>query len=319
MALQDLACPSVADLFHALRDLSKGLGRELGQRLFRVNRRLNELGDQPATAALKQQLQTEQQTLQTAQTQYHDCLHQLTLAGHPFDRRQGLKQTSAAVAAQLTAQLSVLKTLKKSHQLPDTIGCLPKVEGQIPDLSASIDCWWNWVQQSLEAHPDLPTRAWAQNALLPAFYWEQQTQRTKNPDLKAAYQQALQPAQIALMAHPLTTTLPPAQFAQWQAWAAGMVTKFQRTSSAVEGRNGDLSQIHHNRRGLSARRLGVMTTIHNFHRKRADGSTAAERLFGTSPPDLFESLIQQMPPLPQARRRKITAKPKTVALPTVPA
>ncbi len=319
MALQDLACPSIADLFHALRDLSKGLGRELGQRLFRVNRRLNDLGDQPETAALKQQLQTEQQTLQAAQSQYHDCLHQLTMAVHPFEIRQGIKQTSGQVAAQLTAQLQVLKTLKKSHQLPDTIGCLPKVVGQIPDLSASIDCWWNWVQQSLEAHPDLPTRAWAQNALLPAFYWEQQTQRTKNPDLKAVYQQALQSAQIALMAHPLTTALAPAQFAQWQAWATAMVTKFQRTSSAVEGRNGYISQIHHNRRGLSARRLGVMTTIHNFYLKRADGSTAAERLFGKSAPDLFESLIQQMPPLPQARRRKITAKPKTVALQTVPA
>jgi hypothetical protein len=319
LALQDLACPSVADLFHALRDLSKGLGRELGQRLFRVNRRLNDLGDQPETAGLKQQLETAQQALQTAQSQYQDCLHELSTAVHPFAIRQGTPQTSAEVAAQLTAQLQALKTLKKSHQLPDKIGCLPKVEGQIPDLSASIDCWWTWVQQNLEVQPDLPTRAWVQHALLPALYWEQQTRRTKNPQLKAAYQQALQPAQIALMAHPFTTTLAPAQLEQWQAWATWMVSKFQRASSAVEGRNGDLSQIHHNRRGLSARRLGVITTIHNFYLKRPDGSTAAERLFGKSSPDLFESLIQQMPPLPQSRRRKITAKPTTVVLPTVPA
>ena len=67
-----------------------------------------------------------------------------------------------------------------------------------------------------------------------------------------------------------------------------MVTKFQRTSSPVEGRNGYLSQIHHNRRGLSTRRLRVMTTIHNFHLQRSDGSTAAERLFGKPSPDLFQ-------------------------------
>jgi hypothetical protein len=36
-----------------------------------------------------------------------------------------------------------------------------------------------------------------------------------------------------------------------------MVTKFQRTSSAVEGRNGYLTQMHHNRRGLSPSRLKV--------------------------------------------------------------
>ena len=109
------------------------------------------------------------------------------------------------------------------------------------------------------------------------------------------------------------------QFTQWQAWATSMVTKFQRTSSPVEGRNGYLSQIHHNRRGLSTRRLRVMTTIHNFHLQRSDGSTAAERLFGKLFPDLFEWLVQQMPVLPQARRGKAAAKARTPFLPTVPA
>lgn len=56
--------------------------------------------------------------------------------------------------------------------------------------------------------------------------------------------------------------------------------KFQRTSSAVEGRNGYLSQIHHNRRGLSPLRLRVMTGLHNFHLQRSDGTMAAQCLFG---------------------------------------
>jgi len=33
-------------------------------------------------------------------------------------------------------------------------------------------------------------------------------------------------------------------------------------------------------RGLSQRRLQVLTVIHNFDLKRSDGSTAAQRLFG---------------------------------------
>jgi len=48
----------------------------------------------------------------------------------------------------------------------------------------------------------------------------------------------------------------------------------------VEGRNGYLSLIHHSARGLSQRRLQVLTVIHNFDLKRSDGSTAAQRLFG---------------------------------------
>jgi hypothetical protein len=319
LALQDLNCPSVADLFHALQDLCRGLGREIAQRLFRVNRRLNHLGDKPETAELKLQLQKELQDLETTQSQYHDCLHQITTAVHPFNIRQGLKQTSAQVEVQLRHQLTELTMLKKRHHFPDKMGCLPKVERQLKDLSASIDIWWDWVQHHLKEQSDRSLCSWVQNALLPTLYWEQQTRRTKTPVLKALYQQAYQQSKIMLMADPLTSKLSPEQFAQWQTWATWMVTKFQRASSAVEGRNGYLSQIHHNRRGLSAQRLGVMTTIHNFYLKRSDGSTAAERLFGKSSPDLFEWLILEMPDLPQARRRKVSSKIKTPSLPTVPA
>ena len=65
---------------------------------------------------------------------------------------------------------------------------------------------------------------------------------------------------------------------QWQHWAIWMVSKFQRTSSAVEGRNGYLSQVHHNRRGLSTKRLKVSTVIHNFALKRSDGTTEAREV-----------------------------------------
>jgi hypothetical protein len=43
-----------------------------------------------------------------------------------------------------------------------------------------------------------------------------------------------------------------------------MVAKYQRTSSAVEGRNGYLSRLHHARRGFSKQSLQVLTIIHNF-------------------------------------------------------
>lgn len=62
-----------------------------------------------------------------------------------------------------------------------------------------------------------------------------------------------------------------------------------------------------------------MTVLHNCHLKRSDGMTAAQRLFGQPTPDLFESLVQQMPDLPQARRRKSAPKTRPFALPTVPA
>lgn len=320
LALSEMKCASIADLFHALRELSQGIACELADQLFRVNRCLHELVLTPANTQRYQYLQAQQAALQTAQQQYRAIVHQLTTTLHPFAIRLETPQTSQSVELQLQDQIQALSELKRTYQLPDKAGSIAKVERQLHDLSALVDLWWNWVRQSLRIQSgDAAVNNWVEQSLLPALYWQQQTTRTKTPTLKAAYQIAAQQAQAALMAHPITAVLSTDQFNQWQSWASEMVTKFQRTSSPVEGRNGYLSQIHHNQRGLSARRLRVMTVLHNFHLKRSDGTTAAQRLFGKPIPDLFESLVQQMPDLPQARRRKSAQKTKLFALPTVPA
>jgi hypothetical protein len=53
------------------------------------------------------------------------------------------------------------------------------------------------------------------------------------------------------------------------------VQTFQRSSSCVEGRNGQLALRHHSFHRLSPRKLQALTTIHNFFLTRPDGSTAA--------------------------------------------
>jgi hypothetical protein len=93
-----------------------------------------------------------------------------------------------------------------------------------------------------------------------------------------------------------------------------MCAKFQRTSSAVEGRNGYLSRLHHASRGFSEQSLKVLTIIHNFDLQRADGTTAAQRLFDRQFPDLFEWAGQNMGDLPRARR---TLKSKMARKPSI--
>ena len=79
---------------------------------------------------------------------------------------------------------------------------------------------------------------------------------------------------------------------------------FQRASSAVEGRNGCLAQLHHNQRGLPKRRYKVWTVLHNFDCRAADGTTPAARFFRRAFPDLFETVLSHIEALPQPRRRK---------------
>lgn len=98
-----------------------------------------------------------------------------------------------------------------------------------------------------------------------------------------------------------------------------MTRQFQRSSSAVEGRNGCLSQMYHNGRGLTEKRLMALTVIHNYGIKREDGTTAAMRLFDAEFPDLFTWLLGQMGelPLPRKSRERVISNPlKLLAVPS---
>ncbi|MEF8770227.1 DUF6399 domain-containing protein [Candidatus Accumulibacter contiguus] len=44
----------------------------------------------------------------------------------------------------------------------------------------------------------------------------------------------------------------------------------QRSSSGVEGRNGQLALHHQGRHRLSDRKLAALTVVHNYHIRRAD-------------------------------------------------
>ncbi len=90
----------------------------------------------------------------------------------------------------------------------------------------------------------------------------------------------------------------------------GCAAQFQRTSSAVEGRHGYLSGLHHAGRGFTEQTLRVLTIIHNFGIRRDDGTTAAQRLFAQSFPDLFEWIVPRMGELPRPRRTLKSPKSK---------
>src|SRR5262249_58503184 len=99
------------------------------------------------------------------------------------------------------------------------------------------------------------------------------------PRRKAKLLQACQALQAKFETHPLTQKLAPEVLAEWQAWAAERAQTFPRASSAVEGRNGYHSQMHHHHRGLPKRRYKVWTVLHNLDCRSPDGTTTASRRF----------------------------------------
>jgi hypothetical protein len=314
LAVKGIECLSVPDLFHASCEIVKLFGLNLNRKkdnlqckLAKAITELSLLKELSKDISEKEKiickLKNECAFIESGISRYQSLLHQLSLIIHPFDVESSNKQTSTIVLDLLMKIVVQIKDLQKEYDLNDNKNRIPKFNNQIEGIASLIDAWWLWCEESLDDKIDNDLKDWLLMYLLPSAYWQYQVNKTKNPDLKESYRIALKNAQIKLAQHPRTPLFIVQK--QWLAWAEWMVSKFQRTSSAVEGRNGCLSQMHHNGRGIPLKRLKVLTIIHNYYIKRSDGTTAAERLFKRKFPDPFEWVVNKMGDLPLPRKSKL--------------
>ena len=319
LAEQGLECLSMPDFFHVVHALIKSYATALGQHLRHAHRELKAAtetlarlqGRSPATPdapeaqALVVARQAEVTRWEEAHHTYRYHLETLALTLHPFRIADSAPQTSAEVARHLQATVEAMDVFARCHQLPPRRAAMTKVRKQLPALAALVDFWWAGVRRDVEQAALSPLwRRWAEEVLLPLVYWEHQVARTHGARRKAKIRQAQAAMQVAFDAHMLTQCLPPQALKAWRDWAAHRVSAFQRASSAVEGRNGTLSQRHHNQRGLPKHRYKVWMVLHNFDCRAEDGTTPASRFFRRSFPDLFETVLSHIEALPRPRQRK---------------
>ena len=181
---------------------------------------------------------------------------------------------------------------------------MTKVRKQVPALAALVDFWWHGVQRDVQPFNRSPTwRQWVHECVLPLVSWEHHVAHTRCTRRKAKLRQALEGVSATFHTHAITTQLAPRVLEEWKAWAVQRTKAFQRTSSAVEGRNGSLSHMHQNHRGLPRRRYKVWTIVHTFDCRAADGTTPAARFVRRTFPDLFATVFSHIEALPQPRRR----------------
>jgi len=319
LAEQGLECFSMPDFFHLVHEIVKSYSLALGRRVRQAHKELTAAQEAlarpqgrpqaaheaPEAKALVATRQAEVTRWEEARHTYRRHLETLSLTLHPFRIVDSAPQTSAQVESHLQAAVEAIEVFAQCHQLPARHAAIPKVRKQLPALAALVDFWWEGVRRDL-AHAAISPMwgQWAAECLLPLVYWEHQVVHTRCARRKAKIRQALEAMQVAFGHHALTQCLPAQALKEWQAWATHRVSTFQRASSAVEGRNGYLSQMHHNHRGLPKRRSKVWTVLHNFDCRAADGTTPASRFFRRTFPDLFETVVSHIEALPQPRRRK---------------
>lgn len=317
LATHGFETSSIPDLFHASNELVKLFGLKLNRMKKDIENKLSknlialvfleELRKEHPQIVWRQtqiimSLERQQKAIDNGISKYKMMLHQVSKLLHPFDIENSSPVTSAMIEALLFIILQEGKELQEEFNISSKKDHLKKFGKQIKDMASLIDTWWIWINESFQdADYDEELKNWIVRYLLPFLYWEKQAAKTKSPGLKEAYQHAAHQAQEELNENPLSHEyLEKNDIISWAKW---MISNFQRTSSAVEGRNGWLSQMNHNGRGVSPKRLKAQTVLHNYYLKREDGTTAAERLFHQKFPDPLEWVIDRMGELPLPRNR----------------
>jgi Family of unknown function (DUF6399)/IclR helix-turn-helix domain len=319
LAEQGLECFSMPDCFHVVHELAKSYSLAIGRCVRQAHQALQHAEavlahqqgrhpaehDDPGVQARVARCRAKVEHVDEGQRAYRQHRLTFSLTLHPFDLATARPQTSAQVRYHLQAAVEAIEALAAHHALPARPGAMQKVRKQLPALAALVDRWWASVGQDVEPFSLSPRwRRWVPEALLPLVYWERYATQTRCARRKAPMLQALETVRVAFRQHTITQQLAPQVLAEWQAWATERVHAFQRTSSAVEGRHGALSPLHHNQRGLPQQRYKVWTVLHNFDSHAADGTTPASRFFRYAFPDLFEEVLSCIESLPQPRQRK---------------
>jgi hypothetical protein len=322
LAVSGWECASGADVFHAQQDVSRWLGLRLSRQSQAAEQRVDAVEDQAHETASKaeqaQQIlmvleaEAERDQAKQAQSDYPTHLRGVSDDLHPFSLNDAQIKSTQTVETELESRAQAFEQIADAQGIADKKQRLKKFRNQIEALAVTVDFWWLWVRETLQTLAiDPALEDWLTTGLLPVVYWHHQLHKTQNTQTRKRYRSAWQQTVQTLSAHPLTATLSDREIQRWITWAETMARGFHRSSSAVEGRNGCLSQMYRNGRGLTPRRLAALTVIHNYGIQRADGTTAAMRLFDTEFPELFTWLVEQMGelPLPRKGRERVIHNP----------
>jgi len=227
---------------------------------------------------------------------------------HPVDLATGRPLTADDVQTRLAGHFDALEQIAAEAALSPSAGQqLAKARRGLDAMLATLVFFWTMIDVHLEAwRLDTPLREWMRQQLIPGYYLcraaEKANTAQERQRLGALAEEVL--ARARSPDGPWGDLSDPVR-ADLERKAQQGADFFQRSSSCVEGRNGQLSLKHHALHELTSRKLRALTVLHNYLVRREDGSTAAERFYGTASRELFPWLCDHLslPARPRAQRR----------------
>jgi hypothetical protein len=242
----------------------------------------------------KQQFETTNDRRQRAR----DARCRISSDYHPFDILTGQPLESSEVEQRLTQHFETLHTIAQQASLSQgSNDRISKAQRVLPSMIATILFFWSTLKLLMEKLDccDEVKQIW-KNEVVASYYLAQVANRSQN----AKESKRLRDLSESILARARSpdrawSQLPESMQEALAHKAREAADVFQRSSSCVEGRNGQLSLRHHGLRELSSSKLRALRTIHNYVIHRSDKTTSAERFFEIKPRDVMGWLLEQLP------------------------
>lgn len=227
-------------------------------------------------------------------------------AYHPVDLTTGTLRSAAQVAEALELHFADISAVAGEAGLPErSFKGIRKAHRLVPELESTIQFFLDYVRDQFDGlNLSAAERLMVEQHHLPAAYLDRAARKGATADARAALRNLA--TEVRCARDPVLDDTPQERRTAIDRVVQRCADLFQRSSSCVEGRNGQLSLRHHSLHNISAERLEALTVVHNYVIRRPDGSTAAARFFGAQHANLFESLLDHvaLPARPAARRSR---------------
>ena len=216
---------------------------------------------------------------------------------HPIDLQDGNPVDPAVVGRSLTEEVEKIEKIAHEADLsPSSIKRIAKFKRLISQMVATLTFFFLTITAKVRG---LGLTEQVQEVvlsqLIPAIYVDLCSKRSSDPEERKRLSQLSQHLldQVNARDGPFAE-LSSQELNKIEKVAIECAQLFQRSSSCVEGRNGQLALRHHSWHRLSKRKLSALTTVHNYFIKRPDGTTPAERFFAHKPKELFPWLLERL-------------------------
>lgn len=295
------------DLFHVQQELTKATSGALSSKTRKAQVAYDKACKKnDADEEAQQQCKVELEACELREKEAREAKRDIGSVYHPYDLETGEAKTSEAISKELNEKIESIEVIAKESFLKETcMERIQKAQRVVPYMTATIAFFWTLVKSQFELL-ELPEAIedLAKKMLLPSIYLDIVSRKAKKAEDKAV----LKKRSAALMAEVTNNSLW-SELSEYDKKriiksAKESVQYFQRSSSCVEGRNGQLSLYHHSFHRLSERKLKAKTIIHNYYTKGFHGKTPAEKFFEKEPDDLFEWTLKkiELPARPNWRK-----------------